>query len=113
MSIRKLIVVASAAGVLTLGVSGVALAQEKAGHRKVDCSKLSELNGRIDARVAQVQERIAKGEAALQKAKDAGNTDLAQKIQGRLDKVHQRLDRVPQLKQKLADHCASATPSTP
>jgi hypothetical protein len=125
--IRKLAATVVAAGVLTVGVGGVAFAKapngatppssakahtDKGAHtKKPDCSKAPQLEARLEKIKDTLQARIDKEKAALDRAKDAGKADEAQKIEARLDKTQKRLANVEKLLERIHDRCPA--PSTP
>jgi hypothetical protein len=126
--IRKLAATVVAAGVLTVGVGGAAFAKAPNGatpppssakshtdngahSKKPDCSKAPQLEARLEKIKDTLQARIDKEKAALDRAKDAGKADEAQKIEARLDKTQKRLAKVEKLLERLHDRCPA--PSAP
>jgi molecular chaperone GrpE (heat shock protein) len=110
-NVRRLIAGAVIAGLATLGTAGVASAQttspsttEKPNAAKL-CEKARDRLPRLAERKATNEERQAKLQAAIDKAKAAGKNDLAQRLQTRLDNVKQRHDRIVDLIARINARC--------
>jgi peptidoglycan hydrolase CwlO-like protein len=108
MFTRKIVATLATAGILAVGVGGVAFAQSTTTPHKshqVDCSKAGKALAQLEKVKDRLQSRIDHLKDALQKAKDKGDQDLAGKIEARLDKVQKRLDRVNDRIQKIHQRC--------
>lgn len=132
MNLKKALAGAVTAGVLFTGVgAGVAYADSppagdqrpgtqqparglglRRHHRKFDCSKASQVLARLEQAKTRIPERVAKLTDRKAKAEAAGKTNLARRIQQRIDRLNQRLTRIPKVEAKIQQKCASTAPQS-
>jgi hypothetical protein len=126
LTITQRVAAAVAAGTLLVGVGAtVASAAPAPNDReaavserlaKLDCAKADTVKAKIDEKAATATERIPERVARLTelqtRAADAGRDKLAERVQQRIDRLNERLEKIPgwvdQAKQKIDEHCATA-----
>jgi len=84
---------------------------------KLDCAKADQVRTRIDDRAARattrISDRITRLTEAQAKAESAGRDRLADRIGKRIDRLNERLDKIPgfveQAKQKVDEKCSTGS----
>lgn len=121
MKLKRTFAAAVAAGCLLTGVGASAAfaADDPSGgqpstqlrpwrhHRKLDCSKVDQVLARLEAAKTKIPERVAKLTEAKAQAETAGNTELAARIQHRIDRLNRVLEHLPQVIERVTQKCAA------
>ena len=118
MIARKLILSVAAAGVLSTGLGGVALAAPTAAatpkapaavatakHHEDKCKDVAARVEKLEKRRVALEARIDKVQKAHDRAVDKHHDERAKKLEGRLDKLHKAHDRVVDRIAKLHARC--------
>ena len=112
MKLRSTLGAFAVAGALTVGVAGPALAEPATDPPSRACVAARHALHELRILNRHVNREIRRIETAVDRATDAGNTDLAARLQDRLDRLEARQDdvqaRVAAIRDRVEDRCGSA-----
>ncbi|MDQ6649152.1 MAG: hypothetical protein M3Z02_03385 [Actinomycetota bacterium] len=118
MSVRKILISVAAAGVLSTGFGGVALAASPAApaptaatpaadkHHGDRCKDVAARSEKLEHRRTAIEARLDKVRKAHEKAVARNADEAAKRLEARADKLHKADDRVVDRIAKLHDRCS-------
>ena len=116
MKLRSTLGAFAVAGALTVGVAGPALAEPATDPPSRACVAARHALQELRILNRHVNREIRRIETAVDRATDAGNTDLAARLQDWLDRLEARQDdiqaRVAAIRDRIEDRCGPAVGPT-
>ncbi len=112
MKLRSTLGAFAVAGALTVGAAAPALAEPPADPPSRACVAARHALHELRVVNRHVNREIRRIEAAIERATDAGNTDLAARLQAQRDRLETRQDNVQArfatIRDRVEDRCAPA-----
>ncbi|GAC1330716.1 MAG: hypothetical protein NVSMB13_18850 [Mycobacteriales bacterium] len=119
MWVRKILISVAAAGVLSTGFGGVALAAPDAApvpsadtaaakHHGDRCKDVAARSEKLEHRRTSIEARLDKVQKAHEKAVARHADEAAKRLEARIDRLHKAHDRVADRIAKLHERCSTA-----